>query len=119
MIWLHPSEPGGEPRYAEKPLGDEAKPDSLTLLFSGDGHDTSTAIRQDAEIHFGKANPGTVLTAPESESMPHAWLQVISGGVTLLGESLTTGDGIAIQDAPDEFPITADEGSTFLLFRLS
>ena len=119
QVWLHPSAPGGEPRYAEKPLGADTKPDSLTLLFSGDGRDGSTAIRQDADIYFGKVNPGTVLAAPQSTPMPHAWIQVIEGDLSILGEHLGTGDGIAVQDTPDKFTITAESESAFLLFRLS
>ncbi|MFT4546164.1 MAG: redox-sensitive bicupin YhaK (pirin superfamily) [Verrucomicrobiales bacterium] len=119
QIWLHPRKPGGEPRYAEKPLGAGAGENALSLLFSGDGRDGSTEIRQDAEIYFGKADAGTVLEAPASEAMPHGWLQVIEGEIEVLGETLFTGDGIAIEDAPDAFHITADSDSKFLFFRLS
>ncbi len=119
QVWLEPNEHGGEPRYAEKPLGDAAAPNALTLLFSGDGRDGSTPIRQTAEIFFGKADAGSSLAVPETEAMPHAWLQVIDGNVTVLGESLSTGDGLAIENAPDGFAIDASEDSVFLVFRLS
>ena len=119
QIWLHPSQPGGEPRYAEKPLGESAAPDSLTLLFSGDGREDSTAIRQNADIYFGNASGGITLEAPASVNTPHAWLQVIEGAVTVLGEHLETGDGIAIEGSPDGFPVEVSDESKFLLFRLS
>lgn len=120
QIWLHPRKPGGAPRYAEKPLGDEAPGNALTLLFSGNGRDGSTAIRQDAEIFFGHAEAGQELSVPESASMPHAWIQVVSGQVSVFGESLQSGDGLAMEGAPEAFPITGvSELSRFLLFRLS
>lgn len=119
QIWLHPKELGGEPRYAEKPLGDGAGENQLSLLFSSDARDGSTEIRQNAEIYFGKADSGITLEAPASTTTPHAWLQVISGEVEVLGETLATGDGIAIENAPDAFKITALADSKFLLFRLS
>ncbi|MFT5470541.1 MAG: redox-sensitive bicupin YhaK (pirin superfamily) [Verrucomicrobiales bacterium] len=119
QIWLQPNESGGEPRYAEKPLGDGAGEDSLTLLFSGDGRDGSTAIRQDAEIYFGRAAAGAKLAVPASESTPDAWLQVISGEVSVLDQSLKTGDGLAIEEAPNSFEIEASQDSQWLLFRLS
>ncbi len=124
QIWLHPSEPGGEPRYMEKPLADIARPNELTLLYSGDGREGSTEIRQDAEIYFGQTESGDTgadqtVTVPASTSMPHAWIQIISGDVSVLGESLSTADGLAIEDAPDGFEITASTDSKFLLFRLS
>ncbi len=119
QIWLQPNERDGEPRYAEKPLGDLAKINQLTLLFSGDGRNDSTAIRQDADIYFGRMEKGKSLTVPASESTPHAWIQLISGHVSVLGESLTTGDGLALENAPDEFLIDAEANSKILLFRLS
>jgi redox-sensitive bicupin YhaK (pirin superfamily) len=118
QIWLHPKQPGGEPRYAEKPLGDGAGENALTLLFSADGRGGSTAIRQDAEIYFGKADAGAVLEAPASASTPNTWLQVIEGEVSVLGETLSTGDGIAVEGVPDAIEIVASADSKFLLFRL-
>lgn len=119
QIWLQPNQPGGEPRYAEKPLGDSAGQDQLTLLFSGDGRGGATAIRQEAEIYFGSAGAGSMLELPASQTTPHAWLQVIEGEVTFLGESLGTGDGIAVEDVPEASSITAEKASQFLLFRLA
>jgi len=119
QIWLHPKEAGGEPRYMEKPLADLVQSNDLTLLYSGDGRDGSTGIRQDAEIFYGQADAVTTQTVPASESMPHAWIQVISGDISVLGESLSTADGLAIEDATESFEITASADSRFLLFRLS
>jgi redox-sensitive bicupin YhaK (pirin superfamily) len=119
QIWLHPEQPGGAPRYAEKPLGDEAKANTLKLLFSPDGRDGSTAIRQQAEIYFGKADAGATLKLEGDESAPHAWLQVIEGNVSAFGENLSTGDGIAVENFTDDLTIAAAAESKFLLFRLA
>ena len=119
QIWLQPDEPNGEPRYAEKPLGDQAVENGLTLLFSGDGRDGSTEIRQNAEIFFGRAAAGVSVRVPESKAAPNAWIQVIRGSVSALGETLQKADGLAISDTPDSFEIEASEDSEWLLFRLS
>ena len=119
QIWLHPEQPGGAPRYAEKPLGDEAKANTLTLLFSPDGRDGSTAIRQQAEIYFGTADAGATLKLASDKSAPHAWLQVIEGNVSAFGENLGTGDGIAVENYTDDLTIAAAGDSKFLLFRLA
>lgn len=119
QIWLHPKEPGGEPRYAEKPLAGLAKPNALTLLYSGSGRDGSTEIRQDAEISFGKLDADQSLEVPASVDQPHAWIQVIQGSLSVLGETLETADGLAIENAPDSFGIHAHAGTEFLVFRLS
>jgi redox-sensitive bicupin YhaK (pirin superfamily) len=119
QIWLQPNETGGEPRYAEKKLGETAPDNELTLLFSGSGREGSTAIRQDAEIHFGKLDAGSSLEIASDADRPHLWLQVISGGVNVAGESLETGDGLAIENEPEALSVEATVNTRFLLFRLS
>ena len=120
QIWMEPRTPGGEPRYMEKPLCELAQANDLTLLYAGDGRDGATEIRQDAEIHFGQLNADAApITVPTSEQLPHAWLQVISGSLSVLGETLGRADGLAIEQAPDGFEIAASADSQFLLFRLA
>ncbi|MEM9159424.1 MAG: pirin family protein [Verrucomicrobiota bacterium] len=119
QIWIKPKYVGGSPRYAEKSLRDKVEDNSLNLLFSGDGRDGSTEIRQDAEIHFGSLNARNSVTVPASSRTPHAWVQVISGELKVLGENLSTGDGLAIENAEEGFEITTDDDSKFLVFRLA
>src|SRR4026207_2409533 len=45
QIWLMPKVSGGEPRYAEKSLGEEARPNDLTLLFAGEPREGAVGIR--------------------------------------------------------------------------
>ena len=119
QIWLTPNVQGGEPRYAEKRLGDAAEANRLHLLFSGTGRDGSTAIRQDAEIYFVRLEAGHEITVPESDAMPHAWVQAVAGRVQVMNTPLATGDGLALTDATAAFSVRADEDSTLLIFRLS
>jgi redox-sensitive bicupin YhaK (pirin superfamily) len=118
QIWLLPNQSGGTPLYAEKQLGGAAIEDGLTLLFSGGNKPGITHIRQDAEIFFGKLSAEKSLTVSADEQHPHAWLQLISGQVNLLGETLDKSDGLAISDHPDSFEVSATSDSKFLLFRL-
>ncbi|MGB1937166.1 MAG: pirin family protein [Akkermansiaceae bacterium] len=119
QIWLEPNEQGGEPRYMEKPLADLARENELTLLYSGNGRDGSTAIRQNAEIFYGQLNADEQLSVAAAQDLPHAWIQMISGSLSLLGDSLQAGDGLAIENAAEAFPIESFADSSFLLFRLS
>lgn len=119
QVWLLPRERNGEPRYEEKRLADGAGPNTLTLLFSGDGREGSTAIRQDAEIFFGKLDAGKRVSLPVAGELPHAWIQVISGQVSILGEDLRSGDGLAVENHPDAVEIAASGASKLLVFRLS
>ena len=119
QVWLTPDERGGEPRYAEKPLGALEDATQLLLLFSKTGRDGSTAIRQTADIYFARIAAGDALNLPASESTPHAWIQVVSGEVAVLGQSLVTGDGLSLEHAPAEIAVGASAESQLLIFRLS
>jgi redox-sensitive bicupin YhaK (pirin superfamily) len=116
QIWLQSNVRGGEPRYAEKALGSAAKENALTLLFSGDGRDGSVAIRQDAEVSFGRLNKGGTLESSLAGA-ESAYIHVIKGDVQVLGQQLGAGDGAAIENAASVL-ITADSDSEFLFFSL-
>jgi redox-sensitive bicupin YhaK (pirin superfamily) len=117
QIWLMPEESGGKPRYAEKALGKGAKPNALTLLFAGEPGDGAVEIRADAEIYFGKLDAGKQLVHQTATSRGQ-WVHVISGDLTVKGENLKPGDGLAIENATSlEFQSQA--GSEFLLFDLN
>jgi quercetin 2,3-dioxygenase len=119
QIWLLPSERGGEPRYAEKPLQSHATLNALVPLFSGDGRNGSTKIRQNAEISFARVQADRTVSIIASETLPHLWIQVITGALRVGSEVLHTGDGLAIEDHTDALGITALEDCECLVFRLS
>ncbi|MDE0837619.1 MAG: pirin family protein [Kiritimatiellae bacterium] len=119
QIWLTPNQTGGEPRYVEKRLTDQVIQNELSLLFSGDGRNESTEIRQNADVYFGHMEPDHILAVPASTSTPHAWVQIISGAATVLGDTLQAGDGLAIENANDAFDIRANAESRLFVFRLS
>src|SRR5712691_6935709 len=98
QIWLMPRMSGGDPRYAEKALGKDAKPNSLTLLFAGEPRDDAVGIRADADIYFGKLDSGKQL-AHQTVIGRGQWVHVISGDLTVKGENLKPGDGLAIENS--------------------
>lgn len=117
QIWLKPNQSGGEPRYAEKSLGDRAKNNALTLLFAGKARDGAIEIRQDAEIYFGKADAGRTLNVPVAENR-HVWIHAIKGSIAAGGQTLKPGDGLALSNT-GPFEVSASEASEFLLFDLA
>ncbi len=117
QIWLKPNLSGGEPRYAEKALGKDAKPNALTLLFAGEPREGAVGIRADADVYFGKLDAGNGLAHRSSPG--HAqWLHVIAGEISVLGESLAMGDGAATENA-GTLKIESQAGAQFLLFDLN
>jgi len=92
QIWLKPRMGGGEPRYAEKAMGQAAKANDLTLLFASEPRDGAVGIRADADIYFGKLDVGKQLTHHSAPG--HAqWLHVIDGEVSVASETLKSGSG--------------------------
>ena len=117
QVWLMPRESGGKPRYAEKALGKEAKPNALTLLLSGQGRDGAVEIRADADVYFGKLDAGKTLRH-EPANGPGQWVHVIAGELTVAGQTLKPGDGLAIENAAS-LEFHAGTRSEFLLFDLN
>jgi len=107
---------GGEPRYAEKALGQTAKPNDLSLIFAGEPRDGAVDIRADADIYFGKLGTGKRLVHRSSPDRAQ-WLHVITGEVSVAGEHLKSGDGAAIENY-ETLEIESQANAQFLLFDL-
>ncbi|MEZ5301273.1 MAG: pirin family protein [Verrucomicrobiales bacterium] len=118
QIWITPEVPGGEPRYADMDTTALKRDGGLALFASPDGRGGSMPIRQNAEIHFGKALPGEALVIPADAERSHAWLHLISGAAMIGGAALSPGDSCAIL-SPGTISVSATEPSEFLLFRLA
>lgn len=117
QVWLKPNVSGGEPRYAEKALGKDVRPNALTLLFAGEPRDNAVGIRADADVYFGNLAAGQRLLH-RSASGSAQWVHVIDGDVTTLGERLKSGDGASIENA-DALEFQTHAGAQFLLFDLT
>jgi redox-sensitive bicupin YhaK (pirin superfamily) len=118
QIWMEPRERDGDPLYEEKKLGQGPIVKGLKLLFSGDGRDGSTKIRQEAEFFFGQLDADCNLTVTQEPGLPHAWIQVVSGKLQVQQTLLSKADGLAIENIDQPIKIRADVKSTFFLFRL-
>jgi quercetin 2,3-dioxygenase len=117
QIWLIPQMGGGEPRYAEKTLGKDAQPNRLTLLFSGQPRDGAVEIRANADVYVGKLESGKRLVHRPAAGRGQ-WVHVIAGNLTVLGENLQPGDGLAIENSA-ELEFETRDGAQFLLFDLN
>jgi redox-sensitive bicupin YhaK (pirin superfamily) len=117
QIWLMPQSSGGKPRYAEKTLGQEGKPNALTLLFASQPRNGAVEIRADADIYFGKLGAGKQLVYQPARGRGQ-WVHVISGDVSILGQNLKAGDGLAIENATS-LELQSQSATEFLLFDLN
>lgn len=96
QIWLLPNVKNEEPRYETKDLTAEEKDGKFALFLSHDGRGDSMRIKSNADIYAatldGDQSIETVL-----EDGHGAWIQVARGEVTVNGQALRRGDGLAVQ----------------------
>jgi redox-sensitive bicupin YhaK (pirin superfamily) len=97
QIWLYPEHKGIEPSYEQKRFAEAERHNRLRLVASPDAADGSLRIHQDARIFLASIDPGKQIDY-EPAAARHAWVQVLRGTVTLSGESLAAGDGVALSD---------------------
>jgi redox-sensitive bicupin YhaK (pirin superfamily) len=117
QIWITPDEADGEPKYADMDTNALKRENALTLFASGDGRHHSVQMRRNAEIYFGHVQAGKMIRKELSDSLPHAWTQMIKGELNVLDTTLYPGDSAAIDHT--SLSLHAGKDSEFLLFLLS
>ena len=116
QIWLLPDRRGHTPRYAEwSPV--PGNTDALTLLTSPDGRENSATIHTDALLFLVKLSAAAEVTHTLTPARA-AWLQVMRGTLALNGQTLTAGDGAAIENEP-ALTLAATTSAEALLFDLA
>ncbi|MFM9939024.1 MAG: pirin family protein [Hyphomicrobiaceae bacterium] len=95
QIWIMPEKKGLAPGYEQKAFSEAEKRGRLTLIGSRDGRNGSVTIHQDVDLYATLLDKG--------KSVAHAiatgrggWVQVARGSVSLNGETLNEGDGVAV-----------------------
>lgn len=114
QIWIRPRVHGLPPSYTEwhpKPEHDRAE---KVLVISGDGRDGSATIQQDADVYRIRLAAGKSTTHPLAPGHG-AWLQLISGRLSINETTLNPGDA-ASTEAPGTLTLTATEDAEALLF---
>ena len=119
QIWMRPNQSGGEPFYAEKKLSHSASNGEMKLLFSGSGKDGSSPIKQNAEFWLGQGESQNKIFLEPVNCLPHVWMQVVSGSVTMENHFLGKADGLKIENLNQSIELTCEKDTTFFLFRLT
>jgi redox-sensitive bicupin YhaK (pirin superfamily) len=117
QIWLLPRRKGLVPSYEQLAVTEEEKRGRFRLVASPDGVEGGLTIHQDARLYLASLLPGESV-AHEIEPGRAAWLQVLRGGVNVLGKDLAAGDGVAVTDET-ALSVRAAVASEALLFDLA
>ncbi len=99
QLWILPRERGLPPGVEQKVFTTEDRTDRWLKAISGDGGD-AVLVHQDAHVLVSRLRAGKDLTY-ELVAGRGAYLYVIDGDVSILGERMVTGSAAQISDEPD------------------
>ncbi len=116
QIWIHPEKNGLEPGYEQKFFDDADKRNQWLVVGSRDGRDGSLTIHQDVTLSSAIVEAGTSLDYGFDEER-HGFLHIVEGEIEIDGETLGTGDAVAVKDI-ETLSVMAVEQAELLLFDL-
>jgi redox-sensitive bicupin YhaK (pirin superfamily) len=116
QVWIQPDRLNVKPGYAQQTFSAGERQGRLREVISPDGRDGSIPIQQDASMFSALLAPGEKVSHA-LDGKRRAWLQVARGAVKLNGQSLSAGDGAAIEREP-ALEIAGVEDAEVLLFDL-
>jgi len=97
QIWIVPQSKGIDPSYEQKRFFENAADEgNFKLVGSVDGREGSITIHQDVNMYAGRFNDGAGAELNLSVDR-YGWVQVAQGEITLNGEQLKEGDGVALE----------------------
>jgi quercetin 2,3-dioxygenase len=117
QIWITPEQEALVPSYEQKAFSAQDKRGRLRLIGSRDGRDGSVTIHRDVDLYATLLAPGETVRH-DLAAARIGWVQVARGAVTLNGEALRAGDGVAIARA-GRLALTATEDAEVLLFDMT
>lgn len=116
QIWLEPKVRGADPRYATLDIQPADKEGKLKLFLSEDGRDGSIKTLAGTDAYAATVN-GDQRIAFDLAAGRRAWLQVAEGSLTVNGQSLRRGDGLAFTES-GSIVMEGGEDAEIILFDL-
>lgn len=116
QIWILPDKAGHKPGYGQKSFAEELKEKNWVLAVSGDGRDGSLKMNQDAELWLGRLDAGQQLKKDLNPKRNY-WIQITKGDLTIDGEKLSAGDGVALRQS-EAAELASSQGAEMIFFNL-
>ncbi len=117
QIWIEPSSAGLEPSYDQLYFVPEERADRLQLVASGRSDERALHLHQDVELYRSTLSAGAVV-GYELAPGRLGWLQVARGALTVNGQAMTQGDGLALTGSL-ALRIEGNTEAEFLLFDMT
>jgi quercetin 2,3-dioxygenase len=118
QIWILPEKKNLLPSYEQTYFPPEEKQGKLRLVASRGGDDGSVHINQDVKVYSSILGNDEEISYEIADGR-HAWIQLISGSLTVNGETLNPGDGAAISEELILSLRSVEDETEFLLFDLN
>ncbi len=116
QIWIIPERQGLPAAYRQTHVSDDEKRNKLRLIVAPEEKDGALGINQDARLYASLLGAGENV-AHQLAPGRGAWVQVVDGVIDVNGTTLTSGDGLAIENV-DSIAIVGLKNSEILLFDL-
>jgi hypothetical protein len=117
QIWILPARTGLAPGYEQKAFPEAERRGRLRPLAAADGREGSVTVHQDVTLYSALLGAGESVHHALAPGR-HAWVQVARGAVSVNGETVRAGDGVALSDERS-LALEASEDAELLLFDLA
>lgn len=117
QIWVFPNQKKVTPRYDQITLNMADRHNQLQQILSPNPDDAGVWIYQNAWFHLGKFDKGISAAYNLKAAGNGVYAFILSGELTIDGQSLNTRDGFGIWDV-EKIAITADSDAEFLLMEV-
>lgn len=117
QIWVFPNKRNVTPRYDQITLDAADRKNKLQQILSPNPNDAGVWIHQDAWFHLTDLDKGKSIEYKIKKAGNGVYAFVLSGDVTINGQSLHRRDGLGIWDT-NELSIAADSHTELLLMEV-
>ena len=117
QIWILPERAGLKPGYEQKTFPRRESHGVFKLVAAHDGREGAVSLNQDTDLHVAVLDEGAE-ARHQLRAGRFAWVQVARGQVTVNGEALEEGDGVALAEVEAVTVASRAAGSEVLLFDM-
>jgi len=118
QIWVFPDKKNVVPRYGQAKFEDEEMSEKWRTVVSPDGADNTLWIHQQAWFSLGTFEADTKISYQLKKADSVVYVFLISGEVTLEGETLESRDGVGLEAIDSDIVMTANKQSKILVMEI-
>lgn len=118
QIWVFPDKKNVAPRYGQARFPEEKMNNQWCLVVSPDGADDSLWVHQKAWFSIGEFEAGFETKYEPKDPASVVYVFLISGEITVGGETLNARDGLGIEAIDSSIAMTANKQSKILVMEI-